>query len=157
MSSGRRCWPLSFVLVLLAWHRFSHELGTTFAPPPRESLKGLWDDWWDQTLPAGEDLSNIGTNDILRSFKRTLDEDMFQEIEMDGVPKSTASIGGGVGWGELGRLVNCLWQFCHFEGNFLKAPEVALQLKCFILQETNISPAKWHSWRWFSLSQGGIC
>lgn len=88
MSSGRRCWPLSFVLVLLAWHRFSHELGTTFAPPPRESLKGLWDDWWDQTLPAGEDLSNIGTNDIL--------------------PKSTASIGGGVGWGELGRLVNCL-------------------------------------------------
>jgi len=95
MSSGRRCWPLSFVLVLLAWHRFSHELGTTFAPPPRESLKGLWDDWWDQTLPAGEDLSNIGTNDILRSFKRTLDEDMFQEIEMDGVPKSSASIGGG--------------------------------------------------------------
>ena len=98
--SSRRCWPLSFVLVLLAWHRFN-EL-RTFAPPPRE-LKGLWDDLWDQTLPAGEDLSNIGTNDVLRSFKRTLDEDMFQEIEMDGVPKSAASIGGG----KLGGMEDC--------------------------------------------------
>ena len=25
------------------------------------------------------------------------------------------------------------------------------------LQETNISPQKWHFWRWFSFSQGGIC
>ena len=122
--SSRRCWPLSFVLVLLAWHRFN-EL-RTFAPPPRE-LKGLWDDLWDQTLPAGEDLSNIGTNDVLRSFKRTLDEDMFQEIEMDGVPKSAASIGGG----KLGGMEDCSLDNLSVWRELSSVPEVAQQWKWF--------------------------
>lgn len=45
-------------------------------------------------MPVGEDDSNIGANDVLRSFKRTLDEDLFQEVEMDGVPVSSSTVTG---------------------------------------------------------------
>jgi len=88
-----RCRGVCFLLACL-WCCHPWSFTAPKGAPPAPSLKTLWDGLWDRAVPVGEDDSNIGANDVLRSFKRTLDEDLFQEVEMDGVPVSSSTVTG---------------------------------------------------------------
>ena len=63
--------------------------------PRGAELKQLWDQLWDSALPAGEADSAIAANDVLRSLKRSFDEERFGEEELAGVPVVDAVATGG--------------------------------------------------------------
>ena len=56
----------------------------TAAATETSRWKSLWDQFWDRAVPAGSNGTAIGTNDILRSFKRAFDDGAFQEVELEG-------------------------------------------------------------------------
>lgn len=63
--------------------------------PRRAELKQLWDQLWDSALPAGEADSAIAANDVLRSLKRSFDEEKFGAEELAGVPVVDAVAASG--------------------------------------------------------------